>query len=1047
MSEEVNHISKEKPQKEILNYESLREIAIRHSQELSGDLWTDYNVHDPGVTILEQLCFAITELGYRINFPIEDLLRSQEQQTEITSEETIAEEEGGASQEESSISEEEVKTNSTFYPPEEIFSIGPITITDLRKVLIDVIEGLRNCWIVTLDRHAEHESLSGLFYVLAHVPSYYTDTSEGNLRFINTKEGFRQTILDLCRSVSNLSEDVEDVFILDELPMSIEAIVDIERDANVDVIQASLVYEIENFISRPIEFYSRDVLLAQGKKDEEMFSGPRTSWGLLPDETLEPRIGAIYTSQIIKIIRGIDGVKAVKNLTLSAPIDEERAQALALDGLVFAFNEVPVLSEALSGENVSQFVSLDYHKGSVPHTASAIQVQNHIKYLKSQPSSAILGGIPRLESIPKPEGTERDVLTYRSIQNLFPGIYGLRVGEIPERASPRRKAQAKQLKAFLLFFEQVMANNFSQLANFESLLSHQKKLDKTYFSQATADVPGIDYLVSDHSSGLTFQEWVEVKVSHADNVVDRRHAFLNHLLARYGEQIEKGSFSRFNYYQTDTEFEKSLVETKATFLERIPDISASKARSFDYSEEYWGKPNIPGIEKRVKSLLGMDLANTKTHEKASEVNFNSSEKLDIVEEISSHMTELEILTGNEDVMWRLADTVLDKYDFSSEPPVDKVQSSINLDILKNGSSTQNFFVVAEESGSVVEYHLFFKRSVVSKRKLSASQMPADAYKSEIPGGMSVKVRTNHAEYLVKFNVLIEEDQLSFAPSEVYEKLKSFDDRDELDEYSAAVIYKVRQINIACEDFHVVDHLLLRERTTTNGYVLRITGKPYLLDGRETRFCLRTITTGSSQDSLMGPRNTEMDSFKSAIEILLSILDPEVIECWEAYEDEGGYRSELWVSGSKIAESFDRHDTQDLACREIEEIKAYFGDFNPLDIHDQDKIAVLPKYSLTLEDAAWHNARITICLPAWTSRMSDDSFRSFFRKLVREATPAHITIDYLWLDFEDMKEFEIHWTAWLKAKQIAAEQHSSVNPMSQTVKDFLEFHLTKEEEDA
>ena len=56
------------------NYDLLLEKGISLVQNYSGENWTDYNYHDPGVTLLEQLCYALTDLGYRTNFPIEDLL-------------------------------------------------------------------------------------------------------------------------------------------------------------------------------------------------------------------------------------------------------------------------------------------------------------------------------------------------------------------------------------------------------------------------------------------------------------------------------------------------------------------------------------------------------------------------------------------------------------------------------------------------------------------------------------------------------------------------------------------------------------------------------------------------------------------------------------------------------------------------------------------------------------------------------------------------------------------------------------------------------------
>ena len=50
----------------------LRAEGLSHIQSLSHSLWTDYNAHDPGITTLEALCYAITELGYRSGFDMQD---------------------------------------------------------------------------------------------------------------------------------------------------------------------------------------------------------------------------------------------------------------------------------------------------------------------------------------------------------------------------------------------------------------------------------------------------------------------------------------------------------------------------------------------------------------------------------------------------------------------------------------------------------------------------------------------------------------------------------------------------------------------------------------------------------------------------------------------------------------------------------------------------------------------------------------------------------------------------------------------------------------
>ena len=52
-------INRDKAREAAFDYEQLRREAIAHVQALSGNTWTDYNLHDPGVTILEQLCMPL----------------------------------------------------------------------------------------------------------------------------------------------------------------------------------------------------------------------------------------------------------------------------------------------------------------------------------------------------------------------------------------------------------------------------------------------------------------------------------------------------------------------------------------------------------------------------------------------------------------------------------------------------------------------------------------------------------------------------------------------------------------------------------------------------------------------------------------------------------------------------------------------------------------------------------------------------------------------------------------------------------------------------
>ena len=61
---------------DFMNFAALRSLGLEHLGKLSGKIWTDHNVHDPGVTMLETLIYGLLDLGYRTQLPIEDLLAS-----------------------------------------------------------------------------------------------------------------------------------------------------------------------------------------------------------------------------------------------------------------------------------------------------------------------------------------------------------------------------------------------------------------------------------------------------------------------------------------------------------------------------------------------------------------------------------------------------------------------------------------------------------------------------------------------------------------------------------------------------------------------------------------------------------------------------------------------------------------------------------------------------------------------------------------------------------------------------------------------------------
>ncbi|MEN0047012.1 MAG: hypothetical protein AAF806_08150, partial [Bacteroidota bacterium] len=53
------------PNNATLDFNALREEGTAYIAQLGHELWTDFNTHDPGITMLEVLCYAINDLAYR----------------------------------------------------------------------------------------------------------------------------------------------------------------------------------------------------------------------------------------------------------------------------------------------------------------------------------------------------------------------------------------------------------------------------------------------------------------------------------------------------------------------------------------------------------------------------------------------------------------------------------------------------------------------------------------------------------------------------------------------------------------------------------------------------------------------------------------------------------------------------------------------------------------------------------------------------------------------------------------------------------------------
>jgi hypothetical protein len=648
-------ISKQHPAfPEYLNFETLRQLGIEHLQKLSGKLWTDYNLHDPGVTILEVLCYAVTELGYRNNLEIQDLLA---QKPEFAN-----------------------QADDNFFTPDQILTCNPVTELDLRKRLLD-IAGVRNAWIrrfedyqlklapdseqwtVTLgsqpvnpelqqleqqletgnslpDQPLPSFNLKGLYTVLLDLEPPIQQDACGQV--YESWDAVLQEVKTVLHSYRNLCEDIHELIILGEEAIGLQGVIELEASADAEDVLVEILLRIDHFLAPHIQFYTLQELLDRGKDPTEIFAGRPSaiashdrhasyaqtqSHGFIDPDELQalPLPSRIYTSDLYKIILNVPGVLTVRNFSIRSYINglpQSQEQPWYLD-LAACYR--PVLSV-----NESNLFLL---KGGLPATLDQDQVkrsfaQEKLTHFKAYRQEADL-------DLPIPQGTYyANLAEHYSIHHDFPLTYGISADGLPTTASKSRKAQAKQLKAYLIFFDQMLANYLAQLAHVRNLFSWKEESDQphTYFTQPLS-FPGVSEILDPDSQDRQFfdqlssearQKYLDFlagTIENEESAIQRRNRFLDHMLARFSESFTDYVLLNYrinqNQHESDEQITKGknrsneldikLLHDKAHFLQAYPELSRDRFRAGNYAcADGWYSSRVSGFEQHVAHMLGVE---------------------------------------------------------------------------------------------------------------------------------------------------------------------------------------------------------------------------------------------------------------------------------------------------------------------------------------------------------------------------------------------------------------------------------------------------------
>ena len=559
-----------------LDFASLRQQAISQLEQMSG-AWTDFNLHDPGITIMEALCYALTDLVYRASYSIPDILSD-----------------GGNDAYES------------IHLAPEILSCNPVTLCDLRRLVLDV-EGVKNVWIepvqpaVDFYFHPGKQQLQldpdppstqpvamrGLYRVMI-------ETSD--IAGIDGSVVRRNAALRLHKN-RGLCEDFDAVHVLEPQMIQVQIAVEIGPVEDAPDLLVRILQAIDGQLSPSVPVVGLRALLDSGKAVDEVYEGPLLHHGFISPESIRlgDRPTSINTSDIIHAVMDVQGVRAVRSVTLtsgeqteawSLPVDTQKIPRLDVTGSTFLLEREGIVA------------AVDF---------SAVIATYRKKQLENEALNRSDNGEDPL--VP-PAGRDRRIGNYYSMQHHLPPAYGVGEMGLPESATDERKARAKQLKAYLMMFDQLLANEFAQLSHVKDLFSFRDDGTRTYFSQVVDDdslhlddiratdiathQANVDAITEDPARGLDAQEPVlEPSPCSLFGAVHRTIRWCFRRPCRLHGSLRLLGWSAI----------------KQAFLRRYPRMSSARGSAIDYLEPL-GPDNLSGLEERVSLRLGLGFGRT-----------------------------------------------------------------------------------------------------------------------------------------------------------------------------------------------------------------------------------------------------------------------------------------------------------------------------------------------------------------------------------------------------------------------------------------------------
>ncbi|MBS9423157.1 hypothetical protein [Photorhabdus caribbeanensis] len=454
--------------KDDITFDALLTQAKIVIEQQSGQYWSNTNISDPGITLLEACCYNASDLAYRHTLPLKDLLTPKK--------------------------EEQTPGDGIFpkeFGPQQTLTCSPITAEDYRRVLLDLhssdtVNETKEGYFFFNDVQLIREPESGRYeYWYNKQKREYSFRNSGSdsklalrgnywLYLVPSREAqannklVQEKLEVFLKENRNLGESISNIIWLK--PTNFLLQIDIELDDDVKDIAdifAKVYMTAEQMVqAKPIR-YTTQAMIKQDYTHEEIFDGPYLHHGWIPELPAAKdytKSTIVNLSPLVNQLLDIPGIQSISRLTLDLS------------------QENKIITPVQEKDNWSWEIAQGYYPKLWGHdplkliTSSSttnplkITAKGGINILvsKKEVAKKIITE-PLIET--KAEllnwGKYRKVLDYYPVSNKLPACYGLQTD-----ASTQQQIQLHQ---FMLPFEQILANGCAELALLPKLLAFKQR--------------------------------------------------------------------------------------------------------------------------------------------------------------------------------------------------------------------------------------------------------------------------------------------------------------------------------------------------------------------------------------------------------------------------------------------------------------------------------------------------------------------------------------------------------------------------------------------